>query len=340
MPLWKTRPEELKQTIAYAFERLKSSTTKWGLCNGSTEYAIACVNTFKLLKSQIEKSPEQKIFNIMDIGAGNGSAGRHLAIELNKDGSIPADVKINIFNIRAEQNLYKLQFHSQMDKCDIYECSGFNAENLIDELARIGHGDKQFDIIMSRWCMRHLVDPVGTFEQVYSITRPESGFIMMDGFWYQLSGHPKCYESGQSNNQIISILLDTHSQFLLHPYDAGRSFDQFVLKKNSEELVLPLEYTSERSYHWGLQAGKHESMTILKEMGDTSVKWVKHGEINYNARRYLWGDETLYKDMEPYFEIGGWYKNSPSYTGHFEREDVSLVAAVAALNVGDVPFCE
>ncbi len=332
MTLYKQRPESLKRMITTEFAKLKDYTREWGLYNGSEDYHIACIDTFKLLKSQILKAPTQKIFNVMDIGAGNGDAGRFLSKAINDSTDIPSDVKVNIFNIRAEKNLYDFPVFTESTRCNVYECSGFNAENLIDELERIGHSDKQFDIVMSRWCMRHLVDPVGTFEQVYLVTKPETGYIMMDGFHYKFADDNKESWGSNSNNQIISILHHTNSKFLVLPYDTCRSFDQFILQKGEEVLELSLTYTTERLCSLGLQAGKHYSMTVFERSCEESVKWVfDHGPIAPYALHGLLGNKDLYESLQETFCEARYYSgaNAPQCVGHFEI-DVPLITSFNA----------
>jgi len=324
MPLLHTkRPESTKERIIKAFESQKASTQEWGLYNGRDDYLIAGFDTFKLLKNQIESSPDQLTFNLLDIGTGDGEAIRVLSQKINEDKTIPKNLTFNLIGVRVESKLYtEHQEREEIGQCVIFDYSGFNAEFLIQELNARHHLDQKFDIVMSRWCMRHLVDPMGTFDQAYEITREDTGLLLMDGFWFQIDGQAPVTDSpGQYSIQMSSLELLTKNagaKLLHHPYNESRSFDQFIIQKGNLPLELPFEYTEKFVQNIWIQAGRHASMLVFKETYHNDHKIVHTREIK-DYDKQLIGDEDLFQELQNcLFNDQRYHRDPLEYSGHFE----------------------
>jgi hypothetical protein len=116
----------------------------------------------------------------------------------------------------------------------------------------------QLDFTISRWCFRHLVDPVGTFAQAYTLLRPQSGLITMDGFFYlaqddDLTTH---LNATREYPYMISLLLDTKAPFLFYPFRHARTVGQFILKKKEDKpCQLPLTYVGTEKTEYLLDVG-------------------------------------------------------------------------------------
>ncbi len=169
--LWKERTSEINHSISRAFQAIVGKTkSSWGFYNGGNRYDIGGIKEHKLMKKMIrEAPPEIKDFYALDIGAGNYQWGRELAKYLNAKKDIPKDVTIHIIGIRGEANWNEAV--TELGQCKLYEFGEFQIETLMDEFQARGlQLENKVDLIVSRWCFRHLVDPIGTFTQAYNST--------------------------------------------------------------------------------------------------------------------------------------------------------------------------
>ena len=166
---WKERTSEINHSIYRAFQAIVSDTkSEWGRFNGNDTYSIGGIKEHKLMRKIIQEAPSgTKDFYALDIGAGNYQWGRELAKYLNEKKDIPKDATIHIIGIRGETNLDKVV--TELGQCRLYEFGQFQIETLMDEFQKLGlQLANKVDLVVSRWCFRHLVDPVGTFTQAYA----------------------------------------------------------------------------------------------------------------------------------------------------------------------------
>jgi len=237
---WRDRPPELKKCILNAFKKVNSSPKSflginWNF-NGDHEnpYEICELNEYSLIKSMIQANPDRKSFYVMDIGAGNFGFGRGLAKFLNESTDIPNDVQVHIISVRGEDNTYppvKIE-----GICISYEIGGFQVENISDELDRCGLDiTEKLDLIVSSHTFRHLVDPVGTFSQMYNLLRPGTGLMMANNdFDYYLQKENGSNEFGETMN----ILQKTWAPFVYKG-----SVEGFILRRpDNKTCCLPFNY--------------------------------------------------------------------------------------------------
>lgn len=182
---WRQRPMDIKLKVNAAFTALtKQLHSSWGLYNGRPFYLPGiiddCLIIEKLLLQGIDRGQTEFIF--VDIGAGNFSWGRAIAGFINDHPIIFKKIKkVDIFSLRGEKNLDKPIIERGV--CILYEYGSFAIENLIDEFI-----DKKMDLtnkvdlIISSWCFRHLVDPVGTLMQSYELLKATTGLLIIDSF--------------------------------------------------------------------------------------------------------------------------------------------------------------
>ncbi len=169
-------------------------------------------------------------FYALDIGAGNYQWGRGLAKYLNSKKDIPKDVTIHIIGIRGETNLDKTV--TELGQCKLYEFGKFQVETLMDEFQQRGlHLSNKVDLIVSKWCFRHLVDNVGTFTQTLDLLRPKTGHLLIDGFFFLAQNERMCGESLNFNARMTRLCLETQAPFLTRCYDSAGSLDHFIVNK-------------------------------------------------------------------------------------------------------------
>jgi SAM-dependent methyltransferase len=172
------RPESLQQSIDKTFKSLSSSRISFKYY-GAADYDLPLDGKL-LVKSLIKAVPEQKIFNIIDLGAGDGSWGNSLARFINENKEIPDDITVNIYNVNAERGF---EVPQKIGKCNLFFYYQFKLENFNEAIDNAKIDIKQkIDLAVSSFTFLHLHDPAGTFQQVFNALRPGTGIIMTDGF--------------------------------------------------------------------------------------------------------------------------------------------------------------
>ena len=98
------RPTVVQQIIDRDFDYLSSRpTSMWGV-NGQEHYYIFNIDEKLLLKAIILDSPDQNIFNVLDMGGGLFQWGHALSNFLDNDKELATrDFKVNIINTGGEQ---------------------------------------------------------------------------------------------------------------------------------------------------------------------------------------------------------------------------------------------
>ena len=240
------RPTVVQQIIDRDFDYLSSRpTSMWGV-NGQEHYYIFNIDEKLLLKAIILDSPDQNIFNVLDMGGGLFQWGHALSNFLDNDKELATrDFKVNIINTGGEQ--YRGQKIEYNTKCTVYNFGAFKLENLKESLNKEGifTEDETFDFIISSWCLRHLTDPMGTMVQAYDLLGPKR-LMLFDGFAHYLAlpdeEHPlEGITVHDGNFFMIKSFLDMDIPFLMGKYDHMRSFNQFMVQK-SEKNIQRLPY--------------------------------------------------------------------------------------------------
>lgn len=320
---WRDRPAETKAIILSTWKQLsKSYLSTWTLYNGTgrSGYTLAGCDEYKLITSLVKKNPHRKEFYVLDIGAGKFGFGRGLAKYLNNNADIPDDCTIHIIGIRGEKNPHPALRRD--GKCILHELGGFQIENLISDF--LAHGmnlDKQIDVIVSNWCFRHLVDPLGTFLQAYSLLRPKSGLLLMDGFFYDRGiDSPEQWENDPTINMLL-LLLESNAPFLIRPYNSGRCIDQFILRRpDHQECHIPLTYNSIKPLH-NCQVN---SLTITLFNWHPTNNEESLLNLNIGMTNYIEGSVSGDKALYDYLNENSIISDSISYHGPLLKKPVDL----------------
>ncbi len=320
-PCWKGRTEEINSRISYAFNRIVSDTASiWGKFNGSDTYQIGGIKEHKLMRKIIQEAPpECKHFYALDIGAGNYQWGRALAKYLNAKKDIPQDVTIHIIGIRGETNLDKPA--TKLGQCILYQYGAFQIETLEDELQKRGlQLANKVDLVVSRWCLRHLVDPLGTFTQAYDLLRPKTGHLLLDGFIF-LYENEQMSRSLNFNSRMIRLCLETRAPFVTFDPTDPPSLNHFVVNKPNahpchvQKQYLGSESVDQKFYQIGSETvtrfkapQENEGPTLLLNAGDYDYRGDKglYERLRQNGLLYdtnlVWGplqDGDVHKKIPP-----------------------------------------
>lgn len=234
------RPEEVKAAITRTFDVISDDTSStWGSYNGVSCYSLIG-DDHLVAQKIIQGAPkDQTEFFFLDIGAGDFEWGRALVKFLNSK-DFGRKFTAHIMGVRGERLFLFDSQEGRNGSCILYERGNFQIENIGSILKNDCNGKfSKFDLIVSRWTFRHLVDPVGTFVQTYDLLRPGTGMFFGDGFFFQDKAKP---EEGKED-LMLTLLHQTQAPFLKRSFDLGRSLHPFVIqRKDSESLKLPMSY--------------------------------------------------------------------------------------------------
>ena len=162
---------------------------------------------------------------------------------------------------------------TELGQCRLYEFGQFEIETLVDEFEKRGlQLANKVDVVVSRWCFRHLVDPVGTFTQAYDLLRPKTGHLLLDGFFFLHENETMCDKSIDFNERMIRLCLETRAPFLTRYYDSTCSLNHFVVSKTDERPChLHKQYLGTENPGTGWQIGS-KTVTRFKELEGSDVE--------------------------------------------------------------------
>jgi SAM-dependent methyltransferase len=240
--LFEDRPQDVKDAIQNIFNSLalKERSTWSGFNGGEKRYYICATDDYKLITKIVESNPQQTEFTVLEIGAGDFTWVRSLSTFLNDTGNFSAK-KFNIYGLNAEGTARV----EEMNNVKLHYYGGFKSEDLILSFKEKGiELDQKVDFIISRWSLRHMVDPVGTVQQAFSLLKI-NGLLLVDDFYT-----PLFYNGASIDTEFHPAVKEYHlfsyfnANTLICPSNTGgRSFFQFILQKTGEELSIPISYT-------------------------------------------------------------------------------------------------
>lgn len=257
---WTQRSVEVQKAIDSSFSRLTSDTSsQWGAYNGRDWY-FGWIKEYLLLTTLIDQAPAgQTVITVIDIGAGDFQWGRELAKRLNEDKWIRPGITIQIINVRGESCTDTI---IEEGRCKVYYLGNFKVEELHSELRkRKIFVENQVDLIVSKWCFTHLVDPVGTYQQTFNLLRPDTGIFLGHGFQFFLNSQTDDWDSwkscGTRKTNMKRLIIDTKAPALLRGSDSPRDPDEFIvqrlgefpLKLSMREKALERRRNYDTSYH-------------------------------------------------------------------------------------------
>ncbi len=306
---WKQRPPKLNDQLKLNFWCLQiMQKSQWSMYNGCKNYRLANVNEHLLLFSTIKKGMLQgkKIFYVMDIGAGDFTWGRGVADYLNKKIELQKkNIEVHIYSLRGEANS---PFLSSTGICKIKEIGECQIEQLSQALKEQGLDRSiKFDFIISRWTFRHLTDPVGTFLQAYHWLCPETGFFLLDGFFFLTDQSSTPYSNFYFNKNMVQLLIDCdqHQHFFMTNYAENDSLNHFVIQKTNDECGknVPLNYQAtykskklkrEKNEDWQIQSHIITLFERVLPQDENAIQF----KVEASFQEFLFGDRALYESLQ------------------------------------------
>jgi hypothetical protein len=349
---WDQRPLETQECISLSYSNLvDQSRSAWGCYNGGMDYGMCGIKEYALMREIIiEAQKNRKDFYALDVGAGNFQWSKGLATFIDEQTDILEGVRVHIIGIRGEN--YSKDFKDRIvetKRCKVYSLGAFKVEEIFaqfkDLIGELGFDlENEVDLAVSRWCSRHLVDPVGTFLQIYQLLRPQTGFFLLDGFWFLLQ-NTSLEQDLSCDFRMTQLLLDAKIPFLTRFFNEAGSLSHFALQRRDEQpCQLPLNYLSTvknvehhviaskciTRFKRELQEKDAENffLPLRETYGCNSGKYSAQG-------RCMHGDRTMYQWLE---------KNALSYQKGTEWrplrwEDIPLHNAVFRGNCSELEPC-
>ncbi len=197
--------------------------------NGDITYGIMGLNDKKIIRSLIVSKPEKKEMIFMDVGAASGAWGRGVFELLTREFA----ASDKSFVIVSLTGTYEMEPGVDVQgNVTHYRFNCFKIENIGAELLHKGLDIKgKVDLIVSRWTLRHLVDPLGTLKTLYDHLAI-SGYLLFDGFFLHLLGNSEPL----SPPEMAQFFLDAGLKMLSEPYICnGRSGGNFIFKRETNE---------------------------------------------------------------------------------------------------------
>lgn len=248
------RPKSVQNVVDEVFEDVKNESTWYK--NGSYQYGLFYTKDEKFVDLVV--SGGKKDVYIMDVGCGQGDWGHHIKEYLEKKYK-DTNITFHIFSLTGGEECSEET--SQSDKVILHQLNQFKIENIDEELKKRGFDlENKVDLIVSRWTLRHLVDPFGTLDKMYGLLTSSRGKIVSNGFLFKLADSqgikacPNYYEGSY-------ILANSNATVLFNDYDGMRDAGEFLLERNDEKsLGIPLEYVNRvkdiNGYAWQCASNK------------------------------------------------------------------------------------
>jgi hypothetical protein len=218
------RPSSIQKIVDTAFTSIVSRVRDSWTYNGAPAYNICGVSEYKVLMYIVEHSPYKKDFFVIDIGSGNFELIRGLGEYIEQEVAVPEGSRVHILGVRGEP--YDGRSKIDYSKTSLHFLGKFKIENLTKEFLEKGFDIAgKVDLIVSRWCFRHLVDPVGTLIQAYHLLEPDHGYLATDGFLFLAGDQDHLGNDG--NRRMVQLMLDMQVPFLTKDWSIDRSLNHF-----------------------------------------------------------------------------------------------------------------
>lgn len=221
------RPQSVQDSVDYAFAALQRSPVYWKQDGSLGLYSIAGIKEEALVSWMVKKKPEKKEFWLMDVGAAGGKWAKEMAECLKKlDTTSP---HFNIVSLSGRDELEKATI-KYSDNITIHQLPNFALENIAKIFPLKVEGG--FDLIVARWTLCHLVDPVGTLAQLYELLEPtHTAFLLTDSFFVVIDGKRKKFS--------VNHLFTTPGIGAYHTDEY-----ELVISRGTKDGLMPsLEYT-------------------------------------------------------------------------------------------------
>lgn len=225
-----SRPSYIQSFVDEAFSPLSSTNLSDWYHNGQYEdpYYHCEIDETLLVKDLIQKAPLGKRIYLLDVGAGNFGWCKHVAHridhmvkELHRE-----DLRFFVYGLRGEISSKNPEV---IGPTTLYRWGSAKIENIKDVFyEKEGDLIDQFSLIITRWTLCHLVDPIRLILDLLDLLE-KGGYFLGDGF---------DFESFPSHS-LANFLYETDLSLLLleKMTEAPATSLQYILQKTKSEKV-------------------------------------------------------------------------------------------------------
>jgi len=298
------RPPEIQVAIDNFFkERMNTGPQRW-LYNGSEAYGLLGLEDDKMLRNLAFENPDKKDIYIIDVGCSRGDWGENALWILWKDEACKKSGKrYHIFSLTGGKECDEIIL--RREHVTLYQFNQFKIENIDEELSKRGFNLKNnVDLIVSRWTLRHLVDPFGTLKRMYGLLTPAQGKLMSNGFLFMFNGSDAIRSFPEDHPNILShtntVLFDDNR----YGRDIGHFILHFLLVRNDiNDLRIPLAYTNKIGIIGPKEEIDSNMVTIYeKESNFNSSFDLEYIEDTYNHNLYCDKSDQQCKSLYLYLK--------------------------------------
>lgn len=223
------RSPEVQELIDDRFANLQvtfPNYSRWGISNAYT--FKPCISTTRLITELRERRGDQPL-RVLDVGAGAGSLVVSGVADRQEQDVVHG---VSAYDFRQDVTLATLTRLATVG--DAYKVGDAETLDAIPGLL------PEYDLVVSRWTIRHLLDKVGAFEQMANRVAV-GGILAVDNFhWDSLD------LSHRTSCQTVYQALARAGFDLSAPYQLG--IQSILATTNGSfvpDLVLPRDATSE-----------------------------------------------------------------------------------------------
>ena len=243
------RPSTLNNFIQHQFNSIAAATISeknWDF-NGASRYKLCGVDEYQLLQTMVTNNPQQNIFRILDIGAGRFEWVDSITKKFSQDHP---NKKLIAYGLSAEKCT---DIKTDFDNSSTIHLCSFKTEDVTSEFASknlLKDLLDKTDMTVSRFVLKHMVDPIGTLQQLTTFLRPQTGILLTDSFKFSYMDSYSKEFYPYHNEALIGIKLYhllTPSRlegsliYLMCPNLLHKKISHFAIQKVSA-ITLPLQY--------------------------------------------------------------------------------------------------
>lgn len=235
------RPLEVQQRVEQIHKNLldKTASVHWNY-SGWEYYGLMSLDEEKLIDSLVENAllSGRKLVKILEFGAGNFSWPLR-KVKYIQTKHLNKGIKFQIVGVTGEISLGSEKIKLLQD-----EVNSSDIKLQLLEQTELESIDKflepDFDLIVTSWTLRHLVDPLGSLYRLFNLLRVD-GLLLGDSFSHYLEG------DGETINTNFDHLKRLAKIFSLSNADSifDHSAHQFMVRRlNNLPLNLPITYSN------------------------------------------------------------------------------------------------
>jgi len=234
------RPAEIQALVDTSFEKLVAQNQEWCTNGRDTYVGNLGINDLKLALEIIQKGIQrgQKEFIFFDLGAGNFQWGRSLAKTIQQNFS-HANITVTIVSVTGERYDIKM-IQQDVPWIVLHEIDAFKVEDLLKELLKRGLNlEDQVDLLVSSFCLLHLIDPLGTVSQSLNLLKPNTGVLLSNGCHLNINVGSEKKLSGSRYPTFAKLLYMMKLPFIIAK---SNNYAFMVQRNNQAPCQIPVSY--------------------------------------------------------------------------------------------------